>query len=96
MFENLLLVINNEKLALFQENMFQMMEKYYEIVDNSERKRIRDKARQRFQEIIRNHKKYEAAKEELEAAAADQGAPKIEEEKKNDAISKMEEQEMVY
>ena len=48
MFENLLLVINNEKLALFQENMFQMMEKYYEIVDNSERKRIRDKARQRF------------------------------------------------
>jgi hypothetical protein len=48
MFENLLLVINNEKLASFQANLEQMMNNYYDAVDNAEKKRVRDGAKNKF------------------------------------------------
>ena len=47
-FKNLLIVINNEKLAAFQENMQEMMRKYYDTVDTAEKKKVRDMARQKF------------------------------------------------
>ncbi len=88
-FSNLLIVVNNEKLAQFSDNMEEMMRRYYENVDSAERKKVRDMAKQKFQDIMRNHKKYQAAKEELDQEQAAGGAPKIEEEKKNDAMSKL-------
>lgn len=76
--------------------MQEMMRKYYDTVDTAEKKKVRDMARQKFQDIMRNHKKYLAAKEELNQQEAANGAPKIEEEKKNDGMSKLQEQENVY
>jgi len=61
MFENLLLVINNEKLAGFQANLEQMMNNYYAAVDNAEKKKVRDNAKNKFNDIMRNHKKFVAA-----------------------------------
>ncbi len=72
------------------------MRKYYDTVDTTERKKVRDMAKQKFQDIMRNHKKYLAAKEELDQEEAASGAAKIEEEKKNDAMSKLQEQEDIY
>ena len=85
-----MLVINNEKLEAVQQKLPTLMQEYYEQVDNMEKKRLRDHARQKFTEIMLNHKKYELAEkklqEEQEAAAAageEQKRGIIEEENQN-------------
>ena len=42
MFANMLLVINNEKYDNFVAALPEMMDSYYENVDNAERKRVRE------------------------------------------------------
>jgi len=61
MFANLLLVINNDKLNSVNEKLPSLMTEYYEGVDMVERKRLRENAKNRFQEIMMNHKKFELA-----------------------------------
>ena len=65
MFSNLMLVVNNDKYdALFQK-LPTLMQEYYEQVDAMEKKRMRDQAKQRFTEIMLNHKKFELAEQKL-------------------------------
>lgn len=65
MFCNLMLVVNNDKYdALFQK-LPTLMQEYYEQVDAMEKKRLRDQAKQRFTEIMLNHKKFELAEQKL-------------------------------
>lgn len=45
MFTNLLLVINNEKFDTFTNNLPEMMERYYETMDNNEKKRVKEQAK---------------------------------------------------
>ena len=45
MFVNILLVIQNDKVAAFRESMLTLMDRYYEGVDLAEMKRIREFAK---------------------------------------------------
>ena len=78
-----------------------MMDRYYEVVDAAERKRIRDAAKQKFSEIANNHKKYVLARDKLQeeekaAAAEEVKRPMIEEEKKSEAMQKLQTWEDQY
>ena len=89
MFSNLLVVINDEKYQAVLQKLPTLMEEYYEQVDAVEKKRIRESAKNKFQEIMMNHKKFELAQDKLdeEAKAAAGGEEQkrgaIEEENKN-------------
>ena len=58
-----------------------MMEKWYTIVDNSERKRIRDNAKNKFKDIVAAHEKIQAQLEAIDedyrtrTAELDENAP---------------------
>ena len=62
MFVNLLVVVQNDKVGAFRESLLTLMDRYYENVDNIEMKRIREIAKQKFNDIMNNHKKCEDAK----------------------------------
>jgi hypothetical protein len=62
MFVNMLLVVQNEKVAAFRDSMITLMVRYYEGVDNADIKRIREAAKNKFNDIMNNHKKCEDAK----------------------------------
>jgi len=85
----LLVVANNERYAQLTENIESVMANYYAAVDAADRKRVRDSARQKLNVIIQDHKKFEIAKQELEARLAEENkeaaAPQIEEESKENA-----------
>ena len=52
-----------------------MMDEYYELMDTMEKKRFRESAKQKFSEIMLNHKKYELAVQKLqEEEQASRGA----------------------
>jgi len=100
MFQNLFLIVNQEKADAFAATLPTLMEKYYEATDAIEKRRVRDQAKQKFNDIMNNHKKYLDAKAKLqdEAKATQESAagdkkPQIEEEKKNEQLAKMEEAE---
>ena len=101
MFSNLFLIINQDKIAQITEALPTMMEKYYEGTDAIEMRRVRDLAKQKFNDIMNNHKKFLDAKAKLdaeakatkEAAAAEDKPAAIEEEKMNEQLAKMEESE---
>ena len=63
------------------------MREYYEQQDIIDRRRYRDQARQKFNEIIMNHKKFVLAEQKLEeeakAAAGEEKKARIEEENAN-------------
>jgi len=98
-FQNLLIVVNVEKMAAFQANIPEMMTNYYTNVDLADKKRAREQAKNKFNEVMVMHKKYqncqkmikEDEKLQAEATAAAEAngeeykkAPaKYEEEKKN-------------
>ena len=63
MFSNLLMVVHREKYDQVVEALPNLMDKYYEAIDNMEAKRVREAAKNKFNEIMRNHKKYEEAVE---------------------------------
>lgn len=96
MFANLLIVLNNEKVDAFANNMTDLMDNYYRAVDEQERKKTRDQALQKFKQIMTAHQKYEDAKQGIakEGDGAAQNA-QIEEESKS-KLSKFEEDEQMY
>lgn len=71
MFRNVLLVISDDKLSSFKDGMEAMMTRYYENMDAAESRRIRDKAKQKFSEIMKVHEKNVAAKEKIETEEAE-------------------------
>jgi len=56
MFANLLIVVNNDKLESFQSQLPNMMDSYYEVVDASEKRRVRESSKNKWNEIINKHK----------------------------------------
>ena len=45
------------------------MEEYYDQMDTVEKRRIREQAKQKFHEIMMNHKKFKLAEDKLKEAA---------------------------
>ena len=89
MFSNLMVVVHNEKYQTLVEKLPTLMDEYYLQQDVIEKKRIRESAKNKFNEMMLNHKKFELAKQKLdeEANAAAAGEEKksavIEEENQN-------------
>ena len=81
MFANLLFVIHQDKFNPFMEQANELMNKYYETMDRVEERRILDKAKKVFGDIMKEHQKVITAKEKLEEEEA-AAAAKAEEEKK--------------
>lgn len=73
MFSNLLIVLNNEKVDAFANNMAEIMDNYYKAVDEQERKKVRDQALNKFKSIMNAHQKYEDAKAAIDEE--NKGAP---------------------
>jgi hypothetical protein len=101
LFANLLFVVQNERAQAFHDLLPVLMERYYEVVDAADRKRVRDAAKQKFTEIALNHKKFVLARDKLaeegKAAAAEEAKrPMIEEEKKSEAMAKLQTWEDQY
>ena len=55
LFTNLLIVLNQERFLQFADGMGTLMARYYEQIDEVERKRVRDAARSKFLTIITQH-----------------------------------------
>ena len=70
-FVNLLMVIHSDKFAAFEQNLPEMMTKYYEMVDIAENKRIREQAKNKFNEILLNHRKWEHCNRKFPSAGLD-------------------------
>lgn len=62
MFTNLLLVMNPDKVEAFKDDVEDMMKRYYDSVDSAEERRLRDIAKQKFNEIMKVHSKNEASR----------------------------------
>lgn len=67
MFTNLLIVCNDERRETLIAQLPDLMKNYYETIDSSDKKRVRESARQRFHQIMEEHKRFDAAKEEFES-----------------------------
>ena len=96
MFTNLLIVANDERYQILMGQIEDVMEKYYEQLDATEKKRVKDSAKQKLNQIIQEHKKFEIAEQELRDRGESTGAAapnQIEEEskandKKNDPLAR--------
>lgn len=96
MFTNLLVVANDERYQILMGQIQNVMDSYYEQLDAAEKKRVRDSARQKLNQIIQEHKKFEIAEQELRDRGESTGAAapnQIEEEskandKKNDPLAR--------
>lgn len=65
-----------------------LMQEYYTVQDNAEKKRIREQAKNKFNEIVLNNKKFDLAEQKLkeEADATANAAAAGEEQKKGGMI----------
>ena len=60
MFQDVLVVLNQERPEQFKEEMHEFMTQYYQIMDNAEKKRIKDSVKSRLTELLNGLAQHEA------------------------------------